>query len=234
MKPGMNRFTWNMRHPGYTSFEGMIFWAAGNRGVAALPGTYRARLIVDGKSFEQPFRIGPDPRMAASAADLKARFDLAQAVTARVTAANNAVLLVRGIRAQADALAKGSKPVPAVVPALMAQLSAIEAEIHQVKIQSRQDPLNYPIKLNNKLAALIGIIESAEAPPTDGTRAVFADLSAQLDGQLKALEAALAEGLPAANAALKSAGLKPLERKALPAGDGKVATAGIGDAAKLW
>jgi hypothetical protein len=235
MKPGMNRFTWNMRHPGYTTFDGMIFWAAGNRGVAALPGGYRARLIVDGKPQEQAFTIGADPRMKASAADLKARFDLAQAVTARVSEANNAVLLVRGIRAQADALARTGKPVPAEVPALMARLSAIEAEIHQVKIQSRQDPLNYPIKLNNKLAALIGIIESAEAPPTDGTRMVFADLSGQLDRQLQALEAALAQGLPAANAALQAAGQKPLTRTPLPPASGNAAASGgREDSARLW
>ncbi|WP_353217932.1 hypothetical protein, partial [Sandarakinorhabdus sp.] len=221
MKPGMNRVTWNMRHAGYTTFEGMIFWAAGNRGVMALPGAYRARLVVDGKAVETAFSIAANPRSQATPADLQARFDLAQAVTAKVSAANQAVLLVRGIRAQADALttaqAKAGKPVPAAVPAFMAALSDIEAEIYQVKIQSRQDPLNYPIKLNNKLAALIGGIESAEAPPTDGTRAVFADLSAQLDRQLQALEAALAAGLPSANAALKVAGLKPLERKPLPA-----------------
>jgi photosystem II stability/assembly factor-like uncharacterized protein len=234
MKPGMNRFTWNMRLPGYTSFDGMIFWAASNRGVAALPGSYRARLIVDGKMFEQAFSIGADPRVKVSAADLKARFDLAQAVTARVSEANNAVLLVRGIRAQADTLGKGGKPVPAAVPALVARLSVIEAEIHQVKIQSRQDPLNYPIKLNNKLAALIGTIESAEAPPTDGTRAVFNDLSAQLDVQLKALEAALAEELPAANAALKIAGMTPLERKPLPPGDNKPADGEAESGEKSW
>ncbi|WP_439547045.1 VPS10 domain-containing protein [Sandarakinorhabdus sp.] len=234
MKPGMNRFTWNMRHPGYTSFDGMIFWAAGNGGVAALPGNYRARLIVDGKPFEQPFNIGPDPRAQATPDALKARFDLAQAVTARVNEANNAVLLVRGIRAQVDALAKGGKPVPAAVPALMTRLSAIEAEIYQVKMQSRQDPLNYPIKLNNKLAALIGIIESAEAPPTEGTRVVFADLSAQLDVQLKALEAALAEGLPAANAALKAAGMAALERKPLPPGDNKPVAGDDAAGQKLW
>ena len=152
---------------------------------------------------------------------MTARFDLARAVTARVSDANNAVLLVRGIRAQVDAIAKAGKPMPAAVPALMARISAIEAEIYQVKMQSRQDPLNYPIKLNNKLAALIGIIESAEAPPTDGTRTVFAALSAQLDAQLKALETALAEGLPAANAALRAAGMPILQRKPLPPGDNK-------------
>jgi len=223
MKPGMNRFTWNMRYPGFTSFDGMIFWAAGNRGVAALPGTYRARLVVDGKTLEQPFSIGTDPRVEATPADLKSRFDLAQAASNRVSDANNAVLLVRGIRAQTDALGKRGKPVPAPVSELMTRLSAIEAEIHQVKIQSRQDPLNYPIKINNKLAALIGTIESAEARPTDSARAVFSDLSAQLDVQLKALETTLADGLPTANAALKTSGLPPLERKPLPPGDSKPA-----------
>jgi hypothetical protein len=145
------------------------------------------------------------------------------------------VLLVRGIRAQVDATAKGGKPVPAAVSALMAKLSAIEAEIYQVKMQSRQDPLNYPIKLNNKLAALIGIIESTEAPPTDSTRAVFAALSAGLDLQLKALEAALAQGLPAANAALQAAGMTPLERKSLPPGDNKPVTGDDAEAEqKMW
>jgi hypothetical protein len=217
-------------------FDGMIFWAAGNRGVMALPGAYKARLIVDGKTLEQGFAIAADPRVQVSADDLKARFDLAQAVTAQVSAANQAVLLVRGIRAQTEALIKGGKALPAAVTDLMTRLSAVEAEIHQVKIQSRQDPLNYPIKINNKLAALIGIIESAEARPTDGTRAVFADLSAQLAVQLKALDAALADGLPAANAALKTARMKPLERKPLPAGEGKSAAAGGDEEAskKLW
>lgn len=236
MKAGMNRVVWNMRHPGYTVFDGMIFWAAGNRGVMALPGAYKARLIVDGKTLEQGFAIAADPRVQVSADDLKARFDLAQAVTSQVSAANQAVLLVRGIRAQTEALTKGGKALPAAVADLMTRLSAVEAEIHQVKIQSRQDPLNYPIKINNKLAALIGIIESAEARPTDGTRAVFADLSAQLAVQLKALDAALTDGLPAANAALKTARMKPLERKPLPAGEGKSAAAGGDEEAskKLW
>jgi hypothetical protein len=197
----------------------------------ALPGAYRARLIVDGKSQEQGFTIAPDPRVAVSADDLKARHDLAQAVTARVSQANQAVLLVRGMRAQVDAL-KG--PVPAAVSDLMAKLSAVEAEIYQVKIQSRQDPLNYPIKLNNKLAALIGTIESAESKPTDQTREVFAELSAQLDVQLAALEAALQSGLPAANAALKAAGMKPLERKPLPATDGSGVSARDMERARLW
>ncbi|MEN9931458.1 MAG: hypothetical protein RIS17_31, partial [Pseudomonadota bacterium] len=172
---------------------------------------YRARLIVDGKAQEQGFAITRDPRVAGvSDADLKARYDLAQAVTAKVSAANDGVILIRNLRAQAEAQAK-AKPLPAPVTALLARLATVEAELYQVKNQSRQDPLNYPIKLNDKLAGLIGVIDSADAAPTEGARAVFADLSAQLAQQLAALDAALAD-LPAANKALAAAGLKPLVR----------------------
>jgi GAF domain-containing protein len=118
---------------------------------------------------------------------------------------------VRSLRAQAEAQAK-AKPLPAPVTALLAKLAAVEAELYQVRNQSRQDPLNYPIKLNDKLAGLIGVIDSADAPPTDGARAVFADLSGQLARQLAALETALAD-LPAANAALQAQGLQPLRRQ---------------------
>ena len=216
LKAGMNRFTWGMRHPGFTAFDDMILWTSRNRGVLALPGVYKARLIVDGKIQEQGFAITRDLRVAGvTEADLKARFDLAQAVTARVSEANQAVLLVRSLRSQVQDRAKAGTAMPAAVTALMARLAVVEAEIYQVKNQSRQDPLNYPIKLNDKLAGLIGVIDSADAPPTDGARAVFADLSGQLGRQLQALEAVLAD-LPVANAGLQAAGLKPLSRAPQP------------------
>jgi photosystem II stability/assembly factor-like uncharacterized protein len=215
MKPGMNRFVWNMRHKGYTGFDGMVMWAGANRGILAVPGPYRVRLLVDGARHEQGFAIKADPRLTVSQADLQARFDLATQVSAKVSAANEAVLLVRGIRAQAETQAK-AKPLPPEVTSLITRLSAVEGELYQVKNRSSQDPLNYPIKLNNKLAALLGVIEGGEAAPTEGARLVFADLSAKLAAQLAALDAALAD-LPTANAALKAAGLKPLEKKPLTA-----------------
>lgn len=230
MKPGMNRFVWNMRHKGYTGFDGMVLWAGANRGIMAVPGAYRARLIVDGKAQEQGFAITADPRLAVSQADLQARFDLASQLSAKVSSANEAVLLIRGIRAQAEAHAK-AKPLPATVTALLGRLAAVEGEIYQVKNRSSQDPLNYPIKLNNKLAALLNVVEGGEAAPTEGARLVFADLSAKLATQLAALDAALAD-LPAANAALKAAGLKPLTKTPLPSAAAKPSATGGEDGDK--
>ena len=101
IKPGLNRFTWDMRYPGFTEFAGMIMWAADNEGPLAVPGEYRVRLNVDGRSQEQTATIGLDPRVkGVTSADLQRRFELASEITNHVSRANEAVLLIRGIRAQ--------------------------------------------------------------------------------------------------------------------------------------
>jgi len=218
MKMGLNRFTWDMRHPGFTDFPGMILWTSRNRGVTALPGTYQARLTVDGRTLTQPFEIRIDPRVKdVRPEDLQRRFDLASRISARVSDANDAVLLIRGIRQQADAVA-GKAESPALKQQLAdlgTRLAAIEGQIYQVRNQSRQDPLNYPIMLNDKLAGLIGTVESAEAAPTAQAEQAFADLSARLGTQLGALDQLLATDLPAVNAQLTAAGLTPIERRPL-------------------
>lgn len=220
MKAGLNRYTWDMRHPGFTEFRGMIMWAASNQGPLVLPGTYQARLTVDGRVQTQPFDVGLDPRVKGVArADLEKRFALAMQVRDKVSRANDAVLLVRGVRAQiADRLKRAlDAATRAAAEQLDRQLAAIEGRIYQVRNRSSQDPLNYPIMLNNKLAALAGVVESAEAAPTRQDYAVFAELSQQLDRELAGLAAILDRDLPALNARLRQARLAPVERRSEPA-----------------
>ena len=93
------------------------------------------------------------------------------------------------------------------------ELSAIEGQLYQVRNRSRQDPLNFPIMLNDKLAGLIGVAESAEARPTDQSLAVFASLSGELDAQLAALETAIATDMPRLNAQLGAAGMAQIVRR---------------------
>lgn len=219
MKPGLNRFVWKMRHPGFTDFPGMILWTSRNNGITAVPGQYQARLTVDGKVFTQPFEIRSDPRLTGvTQADLAARFDFASQVSKRVSDANEAVLLIRGIKEQTAAVAANPAAdarLRAALTAFDTKLSAIEGQLYQVRNRSRQDPLNYPIMLNDKLAGLIGVAESAEARPTDQSLAVFATLSGQLDAQLAALESALTDGLPQLNAGLAAAGIAEIVRRPL-------------------
>jgi hypothetical protein len=103
----------------------------------------------------------------------------------------------------------GSAAFSRSATALADRLSAIESEIYQVKNQSSQDPLNYPIRLNNKIAALAGVVGGTESKPTSQSYTVFNDLSAQLDRQLSAITGALVV-LPSLNSTLKAAGLAPI------------------------
>jgi hypothetical protein len=79
------------------------------------------------------------------------------------------------------------------------KLSAIEGEIYQVKNRSSQDPLNYPIKLNNRISWLAGVVGGADAPPTAQDVQVFDELSAELKVQLDRLKAVLETDVPAFN-----------------------------------
>ena len=96
--------------------------------------------------------------------------------------------------------------------ALDSIMSAAEREIYQVQNQSGQDPLNYPIRLNNKIAALAGVASSTDARPTNQTLEVFRILSGQLDVQVGRIRSALDSSLPSINRDLQTAGLAVIER----------------------
>lgn len=232
IKPGLNRYTWDMHYPGFTEFKGMVFWAARNRGPLAIPGRYTVRLAVDGQIQEQPAEIRLDPRVGnVPMADLSKRFELASQIQAKVSQANDAVLLIRGIRSQIAAMLKqtGDGGVRGSAGQLEQKLAAIEGRIYQVRIQSRQDPLNYPIMLNNKLAALAGVVEHGEAAPTAQDYATFADLSQRLDRELAALNQALGADLTALNQKLAAVHLPAVERRPEPSVEpGTATTPGAG------
>ena len=220
MNKGLNRFTWDMRYPGFVEFADMILWAGENRGPLALPGTYRARLTVDGEIETQPVEIRLDPRVKGiSQADLVKQFELASAIRDKVSKANSAVLLIRGVRAQIGPSLQqvSDSTTKREGQQLDLKLAAIEARIYEVNSRSSEDPLNFPIMLNDKLAGLAEVVERADAPPTAQDYRVFAGLSKQLDAQLASLNQVLASDLSAFNAMLGQQHLAPIEKRALSA-----------------
>src|SRR5207342_585679 len=138
-------------------------------------------------------------------------FKLAKAINDKVTIANEAVIRIRNLKAQiADRTGASDQSLKAVAQTLTDKLTDVEGEIYQYRNRSSQDPLNYPIRLNNKLAALQGIVDSGDAKPTDQSYAVFKDLSAQLERQLQRLVSLIKTDVPAFNKELARKKLAPV------------------------
>ena len=215
---GLNRFTWNLRYPGAITFPGMVLWSASvNEGPLAVPGAYQVRVTANGTTQLQSFHITEDPRITVSQPDLQASFDLSKKVLDRVGDANQAVIDVRKLRDQInDRLKKtDAAQIHSAGDALRAKLTEVEEAVYQVRNRSGQDPLNFPIKLNNKIGHLLEVIEGGQdAKPTDQTYAAFKELSPELDVQLAKLKSALTTDLPAFNAQLTTANLQPITLEA--------------------
>jgi photosystem II stability/assembly factor-like uncharacterized protein len=202
---GLNRFVWDLRYPDASRFPGLIMWAAGTSGPRAVPGNYQVKLTVDGKTMTQSFELRKDPRIATTQEEFQKQFDLLIKIRDKVSETHNAITEIRDVRRQVDDYAKrvagqpNSQPIIDAAKSLNAKLTAIEEELYQTKNQSNQDPLNYPIKLNNKLAALTGVVASADTAPTDQSYAVYEDLTGRINAQLEKLKQVMTTDVPAFN-----------------------------------
>ena len=188
---GLNRFVWDTRHAEAVRFPNLILWSGEMRGPKQPPGNYQVRMKVDGQTLTQTFEIKSDPRVTTTPADYAKQAELGLKIRDKLTETHNAIIQIRDTRRQIEDLLKrvGGQPQFKAVndagTALNKNLTSIEEALYQTKNQSNQDPLNYPIRLNNKLAALAGVVGSAEAAPTAQSYAVYDELVTQIDAQLQ-------------------------------------------------
>jgi len=211
MTPGFNTVSWNLRYDGATTFPNMILWGAGgNAGPTAPPGIYQIRMTTDGRVQTQPMRVRRNPLFKdVTDADLQAQFDLAIQIRDKTSEANKAVIRIREVKSQVTERLTQSQDarLKTAGDRLNANLSAVEQEIYQVKNQSGQDPLNFPIKINNRLAALLSMVASGDWRPTTNEPAIFKDLTAELKVQTDALAKVMTADLAAFNAEATRLGL---------------------------
>lgn len=200
---GVNSFTWDLHYPGATVFDGIIIWSGRpQRGPSAPPGDYKVRLTAAGVTSTQPFKIKMDPNLkGVTEADLKETYDLAIKIRDKESAANEAVIKIRDTRKEVEQGMKsiGDPAANAAAKEFLAKITVIENDLYQTKNQSGQDPLNFPIKLNNRLSSLRRSIETGDAKPTDGAYKVFEELSKELEGHLNKLNVILNGELPSLN-----------------------------------
>ena len=210
---GVSRIIWDLRAQGITEFPKMILWGASTNGPAVPPGRYLARLVADGRVLTTPLVVARNPLLAATDADLRAQYAFSRRVRDRANDANVAVIGIRRVKAQLDDRLARSKDSALAVrgSTLRASSSAVEELIYQVRNQSGQDPLNFPIRVNNRLAALLTMAERGDGRPTNNMPEIFGVLSTELAGYEARLARVWAGELAATNAALSRLALPVLD-----------------------
>ena len=219
IKEGANRFVWNMRYSDAETFDGLIMWWAGVGGPAAMPGSYKVKLTVDGKTMEAPFEILPDPRAITSQADYEAQFDFLMAVRDKLSETHVAIKQIREVRGQINKVTKSMKDkeeykaITEEAKRILDEMKTIEEALYQTKNRSGQDPLNFPIRLNNKLAHLSSQAGAGNNPPTAQAEGVRKDISKAIDKELASLNKIMEQDIPALNQQIKDSGVDFISAK---------------------
>lgn len=205
LKKGMNHIRWSMRYPGAESFKGMILWMGGTGGPTVIPGDYPVEIIVGNKKFSTTISVKPNPGSTATDKDYQAQLNFLLKVRDKLTETHKAIKTIRKVIPQVDRLKAhlnqfgGQKKLIGSCDELKKRLSSIENALYQTKNRSGQDPLNFPIKLNNRLSALVGNVASGDNPPTVQAEVFRKEVTALIDQQLKKLKEVLATELPKLN-----------------------------------
>ena len=193
VKQGNNVFHWDMMYSGAERVKGMILWWASLNGPMALPGNYSVALEVNGKSTSENFSIKNKPNSESSEADLKAQFDFINSINAKMTEIHKALKNVKKVRGQITTLKKSiqdkkkHKELIDFADKLLKDMTVVENNLYQTKSKSNQDPLNFPIKLNNKLGHLNSLTRIGDFKPTDQAIAFKNEITKDIDIELNKL-----------------------------------------------
>jgi len=180
----------------------------------AVPGTYTATLRIGDSQQAVDFEVRGDPRLGVSAADYAAQYEFVSGINRKLTETHQAITRIReakaqlatiGKRVEGDARFAGLRDT---AKALETRLGSIEETLYQVKMESPQDPLNFPIRLNDKLAGVMALAAVGDHPPTEAAIAVRDELVASIDAALASLGDVFDNDVSAFNKQAAEAGLE--------------------------
>jgi photosystem II stability/assembly factor-like uncharacterized protein len=211
---GLNKLSWNLQAEPFETFEGMIFWGARTAGPAVPPGRYTVRVTAAGRTASAPLTVRRNPWITdVTDADLHAQYEFSRAVRDKVTEANEAVVAIRNVKAQLEDRYEKSDDARLhdAGDRLETNASDVEDDIYQVKNRSNQDPLNFPIRVNNRLANLMAMAERGDGRPTTNMPEIFQILSEQLKGYTDRLDEVWETDLAAVNRELSRLNLATID-----------------------
>ena len=210
MEAGLNRLRWDLRTDPPATFPGMILWGVRTMAPTVPPGTYTARLTADGRSETTEVEVRRHPWITdVTEEDLVAQYEFGVQIRDKVHEANSAVIAIRNVKTQLGERLEASddERLAEAGEGLEESASAVEADIYQVRNQSNQDPLNFPIRVNNRLANLLSMSEQGDGRPGSGMYAVYEIMVERLEGHLTRLQAVWEDELAEVNAELRRLGM---------------------------
>ena len=211
---GLNMLQWDLRTAPAATFPGMILWGVRTMSPAVPPGTYTVRLTADGAERTTEIEVARHPWIEdVTDEDMEEQFEFGMRIRARVNEANSAVIAIRRVKSQLDDRLEASDdgPLAEAAEALRTAASEVEGNIYQVRNRSNQDPLNFPIRVNNRLANLLSMSERGDGRPGSGMYDVFEIMVAELEGYTTRLDEVWRVELAAVNRELERLGLAPVD-----------------------
>lgn len=201
---GMNQFEWDMNYPQAERVEGLILWNGFVGGPKAAPGNYFAKFKSGSDSAEVAFTILPDPNYKTSQAEYEEQFNHLITIRDKFSAIMKAIKNIREIRQQMnDFSARVGKDIPKEVKQQMdtvhKQITAVEEALHQTKAKSGQDVLNFPIRLDDKLASIYNASAAGQSGLTKQTKDAYYELLPLIDEQLNKLNKIMSEDVSKLN-----------------------------------
>lgn len=207
VEKGANKFVWNTRVKGAERLKGMILWWANLSGAKVVPGTYQVQLSVNGSVQSKDFSILADPRSEATIQDMQAQFDFVSEVNETIDRAHQSIKKIRKMNEQLELFIKRYKEDDKVADlveqakSMKKSFDEIEKALYQTKNRANQDPLNFPIRLTNKLGHLNSLVTLGDFKPTDQDIAVKNELSTEITKQLDAFDAVIEKDIRSFNEA---------------------------------
>ena len=191
VKEGGNLFVWDYKYPGAEKFEGMIMWSASLNGAKAVPGKYQVRLSVNNFQSQNTFEILKSPTAESSVDQMREQFNFVNQINKTISKAHQSIKKIRKTKLKLNEFLnnfsdnKDAKNIISKANFLIDSLNTVENALYQTKNESRQDPLNFPIKLTNKLGHISNLVTMNDFPPTNQDKKLMMELTEKIDKEIE-------------------------------------------------
>jgi photosystem II stability/assembly factor-like uncharacterized protein len=208
---GLNRVNWDMREDGPVRWDGAAKdeYRGPRVGPACVPGTYTARMTIGSRTFSRSFRIEPDPRSHATAADYRTAHAFAALHLDEYSRLNAALNRLDAYAASAAQRRKDAGP------GLMPALDAVRAKALAFRgrltadFANDEDFIGRPGRIREDMS---GLFFGSGAPPSAATLAYAARVDGQFAAVMREVSAFEAGDVARADALLRAAGKPVLSR----------------------